>query len=106
MSFMLTLYCRMGQLTCDLDMAADCEHMLKVMLWDALRLLLLGAIRSKRSAEGGWVEAGAGTGGLLTSMNRSETGGWALEAGGLVEEKAFQSPNSPLPVEPRKYRQH
>lgn len=86
-------------------MAAVCEHMLKVMLWDALRLLLLLAIRSKRSAEGGWLDVGAG--GMLTSINRFETAGWALEEGGLVEEKAFQSPNSPLPVdrEPGKYRQ-
>lgn len=52
-------------------MFAFCGHMLKVMLWDELRLLLLGAIRSKRSAEGGWVDAGAGAGGAGTSLNRS-----------------------------------
>lgn len=87
-----------------MGMAAVCEHMLKVKLWDALRLQLLGAIRSKRSAEGGWVDVRAG--GMDTSLNRSGTAGGALEAGGLVEEKAFQSPNSPFPLdEPEKTRE-
>lgn len=35
-------------------------HMLKLMLWEALRALWLGPIRSKRSAEGGCVEEAAG----------------------------------------------
>lgn len=53
-------------------MVTFCEHMLKVMLWDTLRLLLLlRAIRSKRSAEGGWVDVGAGAAGAGTSLNRS-----------------------------------
>ncbi len=73
-------------------MVAFCGHMLKVMLWDALRLLLLGVIRSKRSVEAGWVDVG-------TSLNRSGMAAGAVTARGLVQEKAFQSPNSPLPVD-------
>lgn len=33
------------------------------------------------------------------SLNRSGTAGWAVDGGGLAEEKALQSPNSPLPVD-------
>lgn len=80
-------------------MVAFCGHTLKVMLWDALRLLLLGDIRSKRSAEGGWVDVGKGAAGAGTSLKRSGMTDGAGTAGGLVEEKAFQSPNSPLPVD-------
>lgn len=87
--------------TCDLDrgVVAFCGHMLKVMLWDALRLLLLGVIRSKRSVEAGWVDVGTGAAGAGTSLNRSGMAAGAVTARGLVQEKAFQSPNSPLPVD-------
>lgn len=72
---------------------------MKVMLWDALRLLLLGVIRSKRSVEVGWVDVGTGAAGAGTSLNRPGMADGAVTAGGLVEEKVFQSPNSPLPAD-------
>lgn len=88
--------------TCDLDMGSPTfwEHVLKVMLWEELRLLWWGPIRSNKSAEGGCVDIGAGldvTGG--TSLKRSGTTEELVETGGLTEEKAFQSPNSPFPVD-------
>lgn len=60
------------------------------------------SIRSKSSAEGG-TEVGleAEAAGDWTLPNRSVTGweGAELDAGGELVEKAFQSPNSPFPLD-------
>lgn len=77
----------------------------KVMLWEALSVAcglvswwLTPPIRSKSSVEGGAVlEAGVD----WTLPNRSVTG-WAgpeLDETGVLVEKAFQSPNSPFPLD-------
>lgn len=61
---------------------------------------LTPAIRSKSSADGG-MEVGAEAADAWTLPNRSPTGavGPAFDEVGELTEKAFQSPNSPFPLD-------
>ncbi len=79
----------------------------KVKLWEALSVVcglvswwLTPPMRSKSSAEGG-TGAGLEAVGDWTLPNRSLTGweGPELDEAGGVAEKAFQSPNSPFPLD-------
>lgn len=79
----------------------------KVMLWEALSVVcglvnwwLTPPIRSKSSAEGG-TAVGLEAEGDWTPPKRSVTGweGAELDVAGGLAEKAFQSPNSPFPLD-------
>lgn len=80
----------------------------KVRLWEALSVVCwlvswwLTPIRSKSSAEGGTgAELEAGAEGDWTLPNRSVTcwAGPELDKAGWLVENAFQSPNSPFPLD-------